>query len=189
MAYVTLTQAASEAAHISEHVEQLQRRVLTLERAIARSHELVLNANSWRHSIPFFWHDPVIHTAHWVRYWDVYPRPPQEPVEYCRDRDCERLTHVRNDHLIWPDPGWEWLEGREHVWRPCARCLARERAEVEAQRFLGDRPGRGPARSESRPRSPAGHTNSAQAPADSHPPGRLPKQRTSSLTVALAIKR
>jgi len=148
MAYVTLTQAASEAAHISEHVEQLQRRVLTLERAIARSHELVLNANSWRHSIPLFWHDPVIHTAHWVRYWDVYPRPPQEPVDYCRDRDCERLTHVRNDHLIWPGSGWEWLEGRNHVWRPCARCLARERAEVEAQRFLGDRPGRGPARSQ-----------------------------------------
>lgn len=151
-ATATLTRAADEAAAISEQVDQLQRRALNLEREIARSRELILNANSWRHSVPFFWEDPVIHTAHWVRYWEEYPMPTQEPVNYCRDRFCERLMYLGNDHLVWPEPGWEWLIGREHVWTPCARCLARERAEaarlatLETQRLLVHGPGRGEAR-------------------------------------------
>ena len=122
-----LESLADEAQAIQVATSDLLRRLLTLQNGIDTCRERNANYNSWRYLIPedVSWDRPILSTAHWVIYNDAHPQPPAQVCFYHSDRRCPGVWPNREEFIIEPDEGWRWFLGRNHIWAPCAACLAR----------------------------------------------------------------
>jgi len=125
-ASVRLFERETQLAHAqaAQQVRQLDTKIDDLQSQIDDVREARLHSISWQYQIPTSaaWAQPMTNTASYLRYEEAHPHMPVEPCVYHKSLRCKLLERLPEDHRL--HLAREWIEKRNHIWKPCEECAA-----------------------------------------------------------------